>query len=164
MPISRFVFIVPFALLLAACGGDTPKPPATPTATAKPAPTVAAPAPAPKPAAPVVQATAEAIAPLIGSWAADLGNCGGQGMISISATEFRGTENVCAITSMGDNGDGTFMAAMDCTAEGAKTSERIAMNPIFAPSGEGITLTYLDRGNEEVTVLRCPAPRAAATQ
>jgi hypothetical protein len=48
---------------------------------------------------------------------------------------------------------------MNCDSQGQKATERIAMNPVFAPTGEGITFTYLDRGNEEVTVLRCEAGR-----
>ena len=53
------------------------------------------------------------------------------------------------------NGDGSFTAAMDCNSQGTKASERIKMRPLFAPTGEGIGLTYLDRNNTEATVLRC---------
>lgn len=159
MQLSRFAVALPLLLTLAACGGGN-QPPAAPAPSAQPAATVATPAaPAPAPAKPAKPASEAAIAPLMGNWAADLANCGGDLSITLSAKEFNGAENVCAIDSWGDNGDGTVTATMSCTAEGQKTTERIAMNPVFAPTGEGITLTYLDRGNEEATVLRCPAPR-----
>jgi hypothetical protein len=53
---------------------------------------------------------------------------------------------------------------MTCNGEGTRSSERIAMRPLFGPSGEGVGLTYLDRGNEEVTVFRCLEPTAAAAK
>jgi hypothetical protein len=171
MTFKRFVFILPVVLALSACGGDS-KP--APTATAQPAPAapkvaaVQPPTPAvqtPKPApVPVKAASKKALAPLMGTWSADLGGCGGMGTITISAKEFSGAENACSISSFGDNGDGTFTAAMDCDSQGQKTSERIVMNPVFAPTGEGITMTYVDRGNEEVTVLRCDAGDTAAAE
>jgi hypothetical protein len=38
------------------------------------------------------------------------------------------------------------------------------MRPLFGPSGEGIGLTYLDRGNQEATVFRCVQPKTASTR
>ena len=40
-----------------------------------------------------------------------------------------------------------------------KTHHRIQMRPIFAPTGEGIDLTYLDRDNLKSEVLRCDVPK-----
>jgi hypothetical protein len=164
MQLDRFVLVLPAFLALAACGGGNPQPPATPAPTTQPAATVAQPAaPAvpgtPMAATPAAAVSDEALAPLMGNWAADLANCGTDLSISLSAEAFNGAENACTIASWNDNGDGTVTATLNCAAEGQQTTERIAMNPVFAPTGEGITLTYLDRGNEEATVLRCPAPR-----
>lgn len=49
---------------------------------------------------------------------------------------------------------------MSCQSEGQATSERIKMEPLFGPQGEGIRLSYLDRGGDPVTVFSCPTPRA----
>ena len=97
-------------------------------------------------------------APLFGTWAANLAWCDGNGEgfpITISATRFEGRENVCDITSLEDNGDGSFTAALSCTGEGQTNTERVAMTPIFGPSGEGLRLDYLDRSGEPTTVFRC---------
>jgi hypothetical protein len=114
-------------------------------------------APAPAPAAPAPTVPADT-APLFGTWAANLAWCSGSGEggpITISATRFEGSENLCDITELADNGDGSFTAALSCTGEGQTATERVTMTPVFAPTGEGVTLSYLDRGGEKVTVLRC---------
>ena len=46
---------------------------------------------------------------------------------------------------------------MSCSANGQTSKERISMRPIFAPTGEGIDLIYLDRNNLKSEVLRCNA-------
>jgi hypothetical protein len=130
-------------LLLGACSGEP------------------APAPAPsQPAAPAetapVAANDDALAPLFGSWALDPASCGE--VLRISKTRFEGAENGCDISGYTDNGDGSFTAAMACTSAGQTANELIRMRPIFAPTGEGIDLTYIDRDGLEVTVLRCAAP------
>jgi hypothetical protein len=161
MVLPRLVIAVLAMSALAACGGNTPAPPPEQNAEAPAAEAPAAPQPAaprPAPAAEGTAASASAVAPMIGTWAADLANCQ-NGAITITETRFEGAENGCDITSIVDNGDGSFTATLSCTAEGAATTERISMVPLFAPTGEGIGLTYLDRGNEAVTVLRCVAPR-----
>lgn len=156
MSLQRLSILILLATpLLAACD-NSPKPPATPPAAEAPAAPAAEPA---APAAPVVAASAEATAPLFGVWAADLADCG-TSAITISAARFEGAENSCDIGGLSDNGDGSFTATLSCTGEGAAASERVSMRPLFAPTGEGIGLTYLDRGNSEVTVLRCAAPAA----
>ncbi len=155
----RFATAFAAIALLSACGGD-PEPAApTPQAESKPA---AAAAPA-TPAAPVTPAatpaTAEGLAPLFGSWAGQLADCGTLA-IQVSETRFEGAENSCDIAGFSDNSDGSFTASMSCTGEGAKSEERVKMRPLFAPTGEAIGLTYLDRDNAEATVLRCNPPAA----
>ena len=126
-------------LLLAGCGNNTP--PAAPSSEASSAPAQTAAAPA----------AGDALAPLIGTWALDASQCGGQ-VLKISKARFEGADSGCDITGYTDNGDGTFTAAMSCSG----TNEKVQMRPIFAPTGEGIDLTYLDRNNLQTTVLRCP--------
>jgi hypothetical protein len=48
---------------------------------------------------------------------------------------------------------------MSCKADGQTSQERIQMRPIFAPTGEGIDLTYLDRNSLKSEVLRCDAAK-----
>jgi hypothetical protein len=141
-------------LLLAACSGGTP--PAAPAASSS-----AAPQAAPQAAA-AAPASADNLAPLFGTWAADLSQCGQPtGPIKISATRFEGAENGCDIGGYTDNGDGTFTAALACQSQGQTANENIKMRPIFAPTGEGIDLIYVDRDNQAFTVLRCKEPKAA---
>lgn len=137
-------------LVLAACGSNE------------------APAPAPTPSSPAAEAAAapaaasdEALAPLFGTWALDPAQCDGP-VLRISQTRFEGAENGCDISGYTDNGDGTFTAVMTCMGGGQAVSESIMMRPLYAPTGEGIDLTYLNRDNLETTVLRCPEPAAAA--
>ena len=126
-------------LLLAACtgGGDTP--PAAPSSQAGAATT------ATQPVAP----GDEALAPLFGTWALDPAAC--TQTLKISKTRFEGAESGCDIASYNDNGDGSYTAALSC----GTAQEQIRMRPVFAPTGEGIELTYLNRNNQETLVLRC---------
>lgn len=151
----RLAAVIVPALLLAACGGDSNPPPAQPSA----APSTAAPA-APAPAAPPQSkpASDKDLAPLFGTWGLDPANCGAQ-VLKISKTRFEGPGSGCDITGFNDNGDGTYTATMSCTAKGQSSTERIQMRPIFAPTGEGIDLTYLDRDNLKSEVLRCDVPK-----
>ena len=135
-------------LLLAACGGDTP--PAQSTAT----PSAAAAAPA-QPAA----ASDDDLTPLFGAWGLDPSRC--DQVIKISRTRFEGAENGCDISSFTDNGDGSYTAAMSCTSHGQTANEQIKMEPVFAPTGEGVELTYINRDNLKTTLLRCGAAEAA---
>jgi hypothetical protein len=141
------VIAVPAALSLAACGQNESQPQVP--ATEQPA------AAAPAAAAPVSADTA----PLFGRWASDPANCANLA-ITISADSFEGAENSCKIASLSDNGDGSFTASLDCASQGQTNSERVAMTPIFGPAGEGVRLSYLDRGGDPVTVFRCPVPRS----
>lgn len=144
----RLAGIVLPALLLAACGGGNP-----PAQTSS-----AAQAPAAPPAQTVAAKPAndKALAPLFGNWGLDPANCGKQ-VLKISKTRFEGPGSGCDISGYSDNGDGTYTAQMSCTANGATSTEKIQMRPIFAPTGEGIDLVYLDRKNQQTEVLRCNA-------
>ena len=135
-------------LLLAGCGGNQP------TSTASSAPQQVAQA-----AVPAAPAGDEALAPLLGDWALDLGQCTGGETLKISKARFEGPGSGCDITGFTDNGDGTYTAAMNCTANGKTAQEKIKMRPIFTPTGEGIDLVYLNRDNLNSTVLRCPASK-----
>ena len=137
------------ALLLAACSGGEPAAPAAPAASSE--------APAPVAATP---ASDDALAPLFGTWALDPAQCSGP-VLKISKARFEGAENGCDISSFTENGNGSYTAAMSCAAEGQTANESIQMRPIFAPTGEGIDLVYLNRDNLAATVLRCPEPAAA---
>ena len=145
----RLVAIILPALLLTACGGGSTPAPAQPSAQ----PDV----PAPQP---VVQSTTPAkdadLKPLFGSWGLDPSNCGDQ-VLKISKKQFAGPGSTCDITGWSTNGNGTYTAAMSCKANGQASTERIQMRPIFAPTGEGIDLVYLDRNNLQSEVLRCDA-------
>jgi len=144
-------------LALAACGGGNPPAPvasASPPATAAVAPetqTAAAPALAPAPG----PAPADAVLkPLFGTWALDPSQCDSQ-VLKISKTRFEGPGSGCDITGFTDDGKGSYTATMACTANGTTTNERVSMRPIFAPTGEGIDLVYLDRNNLKSEVLSC---------
>lgn len=145
----RLAAIIVPALLLTACGGGTPPTPAQPSAQ----PDVPSPPP-------VVQSTTPAkdadIKPLFGTWGLDPANCGDQ-VLKISKKQFAGPGSACDVTGWSDNGNGTYTAAMSCKANGQASTERIQMRPIFAPTGEGIDLVYLDRNNLQSEVLRCDA-------
>ena len=150
MPQLRFAAIIIPALLLTACGGGNP-----PAAPAQPSTQPDVPAPPP-----VVQSTTPAkdadLKPLFGTWGLDPANCGDQ-VLKISKKRFEGPGSGCDITGFTDNGNGTYTATMSCKASGQTSSERIQMRPIFAPTGEGIDMVYLDRKNLQAEVLRCDA-------
>jgi hypothetical protein len=105
------------------------------------------PAPGPVPADAVLK-------PLFGTWALDPSQCDSQ-VLKISKTRFEGPGSGCDITGFTDDGKGSYTATMACTANGTTTNERVSMRPIFAPTGEGIDLVYLDRNNLKSEVLSC---------
>lgn len=149
MTLPRLAFALLALPLLAACDSNQRSAPPAEATAAAPAPTTA---PAPAAAAPAE------MAPLFGTFAADLSWCDGEGdgfPVTISATRFEGRENICDMTALTDNGDGSFAADLVCTAEGQTVEEQLQLVPIFAPTGEGVTITYLDRGGEKTTLLRC---------
>jgi len=148
----HFAAVIVPALLLTACGGGSNPPPAQPSASQQQPATPAPAAPKGKPA------NDKDLQPLIGNWGLDPANCGDQ-VLKISKKRFEGPGSGCDITAFTDNGDGTFTAAMTCKANDQTSQERIQMRPIFAPTGEGIDLVYLDRNNLKSQVLRCEAPK-----
>jgi hypothetical protein len=153
----RLLAVPATLVLLAACsgGGDSGPSSSTEATPAPVAPAASSSAPATPIAAP---ADADALKPLFGTWGLDPANCGDQ-VLKISAKRFEGPGSGCDITGFTDNGDGTYTAAMSCTAKGQTSNERISMRPIFAPTGEGIDLVYLDRDNLQSEVLRCEATK-----
>jgi len=169
----RLILILAVPALLAACDNPPPPPqppaptPVAPAAETQPAPSaplpaaapetevaLVAPNPAPSSSRPLSAAQQADFEPLFGTWATDLNNCD-RGAITISQSRFEGAENGCDITALVDSGNWNFVASLSCTSQGQTARERIAMVPLFAPTGEGIGLTYLDRDNQQVTVLRC---------
>jgi hypothetical protein len=153
----RAFSLLPLLLLvpLASCGGGNP--PASSSSTAQTA-AQAAPATGAASAQPASQKPAKDadLKPLFGTWALDPAQCDGQ-VLKISKTRFEGPASGCDISGFVDNGNGSYTASMTCAASGQSTKERISMRPIFAPSGEGIDLVYLDRKNLASEVLRCNA-------
>lgn len=151
MTFTRLALAAAALALLAACD-NSPKPPAQQAATPPAATTPAPAAPASNPQA--AAAPNAATAPLMGTWSADPATCGSAN-IAITATRYEGAGRQCDIASLTDNGDGSFTAAMACTGAGAKAKESVTMRPLFAPSGEAIGLTWIDRNNEQSTIYRC---------
>jgi hypothetical protein len=155
MPSPRLATLLIALPLLAAC--DSNSPPAAPAAEAAAARVADAPAAAADSRGPVADA---AMAPIIGTFAADLSWCGGDAAgdgfpVTIKPTQFKGRENVCSINEISDAGNGSYEAHLTCTAEGQTVDERLVLVPIFAPSGEGLRITYADRGGDSTTLLRC---------
>ena len=142
----RLAAVVIPALLLAGCGGGSAPP--APTSSAAPGAAQASRAASAAPAAD------DALKPLFGSWGLDPASCGNQ-VLKISKARFEGPGGGCDVSGYTDNADGTYTAAMTCTANGATASERIQMRPIFGPTGEGIDMVYLDRKNQTSEVMRC---------
>jgi hypothetical protein len=163
MNFRRIALIAALPLALAACGDnntDVAPPagqaPAQQPAAAAPAASSTTPAPAPQ-ASNATPASGD-LDFLWGTWAANLTWCTDQtngSPITISQSRFEGAENSCDITSLSDNGDGSYSAQLSCQGEGQTNAETLNMTPVYAPSGEGIVLQYPDRGNERTTVLRC---------
>jgi hypothetical protein len=137
--------LLPLMALAACTGGDPPAP----------APSAVSSAPPPAQAVPAADKDLE---PLFGIWGLDPAAC--DQTLTISETRFEGAENGCDIRSFNDNGDGSYTAALSCGAQGQTADEQIKMRPVFAPTGEGVELTYLNRDNLETLLLRCEAPAA----
>lgn len=151
--------------VLAGCGGSNP--PAEPASSSAPATSSEAAAPDASASAQTTEVAAQPagddkIAPMFGVWGLDPSQC--TQTLTITKTRFEGPDSGCDISGWSDNGDGTYTAKMSCSASGQSSSEDVKMRPIFAPSGEGIDLTYVARNNLQSTVLRCgPPPSAEAS-
>ena len=155
MPLHR---LAPFAVLvLAACGPSETNPPTDPAA---PIDTPEAEAPAPTPP-PGVGAIMPGSGPqtFVGRWAANGRWCanprGAERPIEISTTRFEGYENSCGILSISQVSDG-YEAALACAAEGQTSAERVRM----AVQGDAMRLTWLNRNDAAVSLVRCPTPGA----
>ena len=125
--------------LLAAC--DSSAPPAKAPVTA---PKADAKTPAKVPAVNTSAKLPAGAQPLLGTFAADLANCGSkQAVTVITATSYSVGDKSCDMT-LAANKDGSFTATCG--------GDKISMMPIFAPTGEGINLTL---GDKQATILRC---------
>lgn len=156
MTANRLAVLAVFAL--AACGQSETNPPTDPAA---PIATPEADAPPPTPP-PGVGSIMPGSGPqtFVGRWAANGAWCanpqGAERPIEITTTRFEGYENSCGILSISQVSDG-YEAALACAAEGQTSSERIRM----AVQGDGMRLTWLNRNNAVISLVRCPAPAAA---
>lgn len=145
-------------LALAGCGQSETNPPTEPAA---PIDTPEAEAPPPTPP-PGVGSIMPGSGPqtFVGRWAANASWCanpqGAQRPIEITTTRFEGYENSCGILSISQVADG-YQASLACAAEGVTSNERIRM----AVQGESMRLTWLNRNDAVVTLVRCPAPAQA---
>ncbi|WP_343792002.1 hypothetical protein [Brevundimonas kwangchunensis] len=99
-------------------------------------------------------------ASFVGRWAAQASWCantsGAEQPISISTTRFEGYENSCAITSLDQVNNG-YEATLACEAEGAANRERVRLSAV----GEALSLTWLNRDNAVVQLIRCPSATPA---
>lgn len=82
--------------------------------------------------------------PLLGTWAADLANCGTDSVTTVTATAYETGGKSCKL-ALTDNRDGSFAASCG--------NQQMTMIPVFAPSGEGINIKA--GSAKQTTVLRC---------
>ncbi len=152
---NRICFVVLAVLMLAACGQAQTNPPTDP---AQPIDTPEAEAPPATPP-PGMGSVLPGSGPqtFVGRWAAERGWCGNvegaERPIEISTTRFEGYENSCGIVSIAQVSDG-YQLSLACAAEGRTSSERVRM----AVHGDSLRLTWLNRNNAVVSLVRCPAP------
>lgn len=153
MTAHRLAFLT--LLALAACGRpgtNSPTDPAAPIET----PEAEAPPPTPPPGVGSIM-PGSGPQTFVGRWAANTAWCantqGAEGPIEITTMRFEGYENSCGIVSISQVSDG-YEASLACAAEGTTSDERIRM----AVHGEGMRLTWLNRNNAVVSLVRCPAP------
>lgn len=100
-------------------------------------------------------------ATFVGRWAVRADGCAttGEGRpIALSTTRFEGYENSCAIVSLGQTPDG-YEAALACDAEGTTARERVRLSV----QGDALRLTWLDRDDAVVQLVRCPDASRATT-
>jgi hypothetical protein len=95
-------------------------------------------------------------ATFVGRWAARADWCanasGERRPITLSPLRFEGYENSCAITSLDQVADG-YEATLACQADGGASRERVRLSV----RGEVLRLTWLDRNDAVVLLVRCPA-------
>lgn len=124
----------------------------------------AAPPEAPPPAEPASEQPAavqgEVEPTFVGRWAADPAWCrndsGAERPIRLTLRRFEGYENVCDVRALMRDDTG-WEATLACEAEGARTTERLRLQPV----GDHLMITWRDRDDAEVLFTRCPEPDAA---
>jgi len=157
MTVNRLTLLA--VLALAGCGRSGANPPTDPAA---PIDTPEAQAPSATPP-PGVGSIMPGSGPqtFVGRWAADAAWCahmqGAEQPIEITTTRFEGYENSCGILSISQVADG-YQASLACAAEGMTSNERVRM----AVQGDAMRLTWLNRNNAVVSLVRCPAPAEAS--
>ena len=94
----------------------------------------------------------------VGRWAAEADWCfnprGDRVPIEITTTELRGYENRCEIQRITEISTG-YEAALKCEAEGEARYERVRM----AATQQTLVLTWLDRNDQAVRLIRCSTLR-----
>lgn len=152
--------LVPFVVLaLSACGQSDVNPPTRP---APPINTPEAQAPPPTPP-PGVGTVMPGSGPqtFVGRWAAHIAACatteGEARPIEITTTRFEGYENRCDIAALIQVADG-YEASLSCAGEGQTANERVRMSV----HGDVMRLTWLNRNDAVVRLMRCPAPAEPA--
>jgi len=131
------LLVLPF---LVACDSNTPKAPSGSNATAAPTKPVAT-----KPAVTVPASFPIGARPMLGTWAADLGNCGDTAkLLTVSASTYAVGAKSCDL-ALADNKDGSFAATSG--------KQQMTLTPIFGPSGEGIRIAQGDA--KPTNVFRC---------
>ncbi|MGR2739157.1 hypothetical protein ACUY1T_11980 [Billgrantia sp. Q4P2] len=91
----------------------------------------------------------------VGRWAAKPAWCAGGGeerVIMISPSRFEGYENVCEM-EVSQEAEDEWSAQLECSGEGTRSSEQIRLQ---LENHEAMTLTWLDRDDAEVSLMRCP--------
>lgn len=148
MTLSRLLPLSALAatLVLAACQRETVNPPT------EPADPIPVPVEEQDPGPGKAGATP---ATFVGRWAARSEWCantsGPEQAITISTLRFEGYENSCAISSL-DQVTGGYEATLACESEGTASRERVRL----AAQGDGLRLTWLDRDDAAVQLVRCP--------
>lgn len=97
-----------------------------------------------------------------GRWAPDPALCGRDDeedrAMTIGPSRFEGTEVSCEM-EVTEEGSNVWEAQLDCPGDDIANDERIRMSLEEGDEdGEVMTLTYLDREDHEVTLMRCPGP------
>jgi len=123
------------APILAACDSGTP-PAQTSTAASTPAKPAAV-----KPAAPA--GFPFNARPLLGTWGTDAEQCAGNAVVVTATTYAVGAQS--AALTLTDNGNGTFAATAG--------NQKMTLEPIFGPAGEGIRIAQ--GSGKPTNVFRC---------
>lgn len=151
--LSNLALATVLTLVAAACGQETAVNPPTEPAPAIETPDMAAPGVGSGVAgAGMMPGTGPTS--FVGRWTANVAWCaapsGDSRPIEITATRFEGYENSCDIATVDQTING-YDATLRCQSEGKTTTERVNM----VVAGQTLTLTYLDRSGDPVTLTKC---------